>query len=38
MSNAAVRKRAFARDFAAAMVALVIIAVVKIGIVSLLPW
>lgn len=32
----AATKRAFSRDFAAAMVALVLIAVVKIGIVSLI--
>jgi len=34
--KAAATRHAFARDFAAAMVALVLIAVVKIGIVSLI--
>ena len=34
--KAAAIKRAFARDFAAAMVALVLIAIVKVGIVSLI--
>ena len=34
--KAGAAKRAFARDFAAAIVALVLIAVVKIGIVSLI--